>query len=591
MATRPYTLAPGETVDMVAAHYNMTPDALRKLNQFRSFAHGWTQLRPGDELDVPLAPLPKVVWEGGAKSAPASGDAQALRAAELASRVGGFLGSNPNGEAASSLARGMATSAVGGEIQQWLNQFGTARVRLDADKHFSLKNSQLDVWGPLREQKDALVFTQGSVHRTDERNQVNLGLGYRWFADDWMLGGNTFLDHDISRSHTRMGVGMEYWRDFLKLSANGYMRLSGWKDSPDLTDYEERPANGWDVRAQAWLPTMPQLGGKLTYEQYYGNEVGLFGKDKRQRDPHAITAGVNYTPVPLLTFNAEYRQGQSGQNDARLGVEMRYQFGVPWHQQLDPGAVSALRSLAGSRHDLVERNNNIVLEYRMKEVIDLLTAETVTGHAGEKKSLGVLVNSKYGLARIDWVAPALFMAGGKIVHDGAERYSVVLPAYQTAPGAVNTYTVSGVAIDTHDNTSNRSETQVTVLAPVISESQSSFMPARSTLLADGKSTQVLTLTLKDAAGNAVDVPESEVAVGTGEGGALKSAHISALKKTKPGIYTVTVTAGKDSEVVTLTPVVSGVTLPAARVTINDMMPAEAHSTLVANPDTIAADNQ
>src|SRR5699024_5938238 len=96
---------------------------------------------------------------------------------------------------------------------------------------------------------------------------------------------------------------------------------------------------------------------------------------------------------------------------------------------------------------------------------------------------------------------------------------------------------------------------------------------------------------KDAAGNAVDVPESEVAVGTGEGGALKSAHISALKKTKPGIYTVTVTAGKDSEVVTLTPVVSGVTLPAARVTINDMMPAEAHSTLVANPDTIAADNQ
>ncbi|WP_323098177.1 inverse autotransporter beta domain-containing protein, partial [Serratia marcescens] len=156
-------------------HYNMTPDALRKLNQFRSFAHGWTQLRPGDELDVPLTPLPKVVWEGGAKSASASGDAQALRAAGLASRVGGFLGSNPNGEAASSLARGMATSAVGGEIQQWLNQFGTARVQLDADKHFSLKNSKLDLLVPLHEQKDELVFTQGSIHRTDERTQVNLG--------------------------------------------------------------------------------------------------------------------------------------------------------------------------------------------------------------------------------------------------------------------------------------------------------------------------------------------------------------------------------------------------------------------------------
>lgn len=35
------------------------------------------------------------------------------------------------------------------------------------------------------------------------------------------------------------------------------------------------------------------------YEQYYGDEVGLFGKDKRQKDPHAISAEVTYTPVPL----------------------------------------------------------------------------------------------------------------------------------------------------------------------------------------------------------------------------------------------------------------------------------------------------
>nr|EGS9996332.1 LysM peptidoglycan-binding domain-containing protein [Serratia marcescens] len=593
LATRPYTLAPGETVETVAARYNMTPDALRKLNQFRSFARGWAQLRPGDELDVPTAPLPKVVWEGGAKvaSAPTSGDTQTQRAAGLASRVGGFLGSNPNGEAASSLARGMATGAAGGEIQQWLNQFGTARVQLDADKQFSLKNSRLELLVPLHEQKDKLVFTQGSVHRTDERTQANLGLGYRWFADGWMLGGNTFLDHDISRSHTRMGVGVEYWRDFLKLGANSYMRLSGWKDSPDVTDYEERPANGWDVRAQAWVPAMPQLGGKLTYEQYYGNEVGLFGKDNRQRDPHAITAGVNYTPVPLLTFNAEHRQGQSGKNDARLGVEMRYQLGVPWRQQLDPGAISALRSLAGSRHDLVERNNNIVLEYRKKEVIRLHMAETVSGRAGEKKSLGVSVTSKYGLSRIEWHAPALLAAGGKIVHDGAAGYSVVLPAYQTVAGGVNTYTVGGVAIDMRDNVSNHSETQVTVLAPVISESLSSFMPASSTLLADGQSTQVLTLTLKDAQGGVVDVAESEVAIGVGDGRALKSARLSALKKTGPGIYAVTVTAGKDGEVVALTPVVSGVTLPAARVTINDMAPAAAQSTLVATPDAIVADNR
>ena len=69
-----------------------------------------------------------------------------------------------------------------------------------------------------------------------------------------MAGVNTFIDHDLSRSHTRIGVGAEYWRDYLKLSANGYIRASGWKKSPDIEDYQERPANGWDIRAEGYLP-------------------------------------------------------------------------------------------------------------------------------------------------------------------------------------------------------------------------------------------------------------------------------------------------------------------------------------------------
>ncbi|MCX2958385.1 MAG: inverse autotransporter beta domain-containing protein, partial [Serratia symbiotica] len=123
-----------------------------------------------------------------------------------------------------------------------------------------------------------------------------------------------------------------YWRDFLKLSANGYQRLTGWRDAPELTDYEARPANGWDIRAQAWLPALPQLGGRLSYEQYHGDEVALFGKDQRQRSPYAFTAGIEYTPVPLLAFSVAQRQGKSGENDTRLGVEMHYQLGMPWQQ-------------------------------------------------------------------------------------------------------------------------------------------------------------------------------------------------------------------------------------------------------------------
>ncbi|HGA3272479.1 TPA: inverse autotransporter beta domain-containing protein, partial [Enterobacter hormaechei] len=582
LRTRVYTLGPGETVASVAASFNMTPAALKRLNQLRTFARGFDNLRPGDDLDVPLAPLPPVNWQD-APPAETDGDAQAQAVAGYASRTGSFLAAGANGDAAASMARGMASGAAGNEVEQWLSRFGTARVKLDVDERFSLKNSQLDMLVPLYDRDRDLLFTQGSLHRTDDRTQMNLGAGWRHFTDAQMTGANLFYDRDLSRGHARLGLGGEYWRDFLKLGANGYFRLSDWRDSPDVTDYEERPANGWDLRARAWLPALPQLGGSLTFEQYYGSEVGLFGKDSRQRNPHAVTAGVNYTPFPLLTLSAEHRQGKQGQNDARFGVDLTWQPGVPWQQQVSPDAVAALRSLAGSRHDLVERNNNIVLEYRKKEVIRLKTAGLVTGYAGEQKSLGVSVNSKYGLKHIDWDAGALTAAGGSIVQNGSD-WAVTLPAWQAA--GVNSYTVSGVAVDTKGNRSERSTTQVTVQAPVISTANSTFTPAQSTLPADGKSTQVLTLTLRDAQDAPVSLPADDVQLTTTP---LNGATLSSPRLKEPGVWEVTVTAGTRAAALTVTPVTAGVTLSPAVVIMEDTLPDTEQSAFTATPDSITAD--
>ncbi|MCK6880134.1 inverse autotransporter beta domain-containing protein [Enterobacter bugandensis] len=555
----------------------MTPEELYKFNQFRTFAHGFEHLQAGDELDVPLTPLPQVKWDEPVNPGTEKNAEQQIQGmAGLASQAGNFLSSRPDGDAAAAMLRGTASGAVSNELQQWLGQFGTARVQLDTDKNFSLKNSQFDLLVPLYDRDTNMVFTQGSLHRTDDRTQTNLGVGFRHFSATDMTGASLFGDYDLSRYHARIGLGLEYWRDNLKLGANAYQRLTGWRDSPELTDYEARPANGWDIRAQAWVPSLPQLGGKLTYEQYYGDEVALFSTDKRQHNPHAITAGVSYTPVPLVTFSVEQRQGQSGQNDTRLGVELNYQPGVAWQQQVNPDAVAAMRSLAGSRYDLVERNNSIVLEYRKKEVISLYTVSLLTGYAGEQKSLGVSVNSKYGLASVEWSAAPLQAAGGRIVQDGAGGYSVVLPAWQAGVQGVNSYTVSGVAVDTKGNRSERRDTQVTVQAPVVNVQNSTFSPARSTLSADGKSTQVLTLSVRDGQGQAVDVAAGDITLTTG---ALKSATVSAAVRQSAGVYTVTVTAGKDPETVTVTPVAGGVTLSSAVVTLVTATPAQLNSVI------------
>lgn len=84
-------------------------------------------------------------------------------------------------------------------MTDWLSRFGTARITLGVDEDFSLKNSQFDFLHPWYETPDNLFFSQHTLHRTDERTQINNGLGWRHFTPTWMSGINFFFDHDLKR--------------------------------------------------------------------------------------------------------------------------------------------------------------------------------------------------------------------------------------------------------------------------------------------------------------------------------------------------------------------------------------------------------
>jgi len=568
--TKPYVLTRGETATSVAAKFGLSVSELQKLNQLRTFATGFSSIGEGSEIDIP-------VRTSGTEPAPVADTSSEVLAATLASQAGSFLQNDPSGDDAVNLARGLATDRVSQEVQAWLGKKGTAKVSLNTDEKLSLKGSSLDVLYALSETQNDIFFTQAGIRDADDRTQANFGLGIRHFAPSYMLGGNLFYDHDLSRDHNRLGIGAEYWRDYFKMGVNAYLGLSGWKDSPDLDDYEERSANGWDIRAEGYLPAYPQLGGKLTFEQYYGDNVGLFGnsEDDLQKDPYAVTAGVIYTPVPLVSLNADYKTGKGGEDEATFGVNVNYSLGVPFKDQLNSHAVTHQRTLMGSRYDLVDRNNNIVLEYRKKEVIKLRTAPLVTGLSGERKSLDVSVTAKHGLQEIRWQADSLLAKGGRIVHDGGEDYSVILPPY-SADGN-NNFLISGIAYDKKGNASSPSETQISVQRAQVSKAKSQFTPAQSYLPADGKATQMLTLLIRDEQNNPVTVSIEQLSLltdrtavqgnGKGADASQEEAVVSAFRETAPGNYEVSVKAGVITENITLTPVAEGITLTPAKVSV------------------------
>ncbi|GAB0788114.1 inverse autotransporter adhesin YeeJ [Escherichia coli] len=558
---------------------------LRKLNQFRTFARGFDNVRQGDELDVPAQ-----VSENNLTPPPgnSSGNLE-QQIASTSQQIGSLLAEDMNSEQAANMARGWASSQASGAMTDWLSRFGTARITLGVDEDFSLKNSQFDFLHPWYETPDNLFFSQHTLHRTDERTQINNGLGWRHFTPTWMSGINFFFDHDLSRYHSRAGIGAEYWRDYLKLSSNGYLRLTNWRSAPELdNDYEARPANGWDVRAEGWLPAWPHLGGKLVYEQYYGDEVALFDKDDRQSNPHAITAGLNYTPFPLMTFSAEQRQGKQGENDTRFAVDFTWQPGSAMQKQLDPNEVAARRSLAGSRYDLVDRNNNIVLEYRKKELVRLTLTDPVTGKSGEVKSLVSSLQTKYALKGYNVEATALEAAGGKVVTTGKDIL-VTLPGYRftSTPETDNTWPIEVTAEDVKGNLSNREQSMVVVQAPTLSQKDSSVSLSTQTLSADSHSTATLTFIAHDAAGN----PVIGLVLSTRHEG-VQDITLSEWKDNGDGSYTQILTTGAMSGTLTLMPQLNGVDAAKAPAVVNiiSISSSRTHSSIKIDKDRYLSGN-
>ncbi|WP_186368626.1 inverse autotransporter beta domain-containing protein [Yersinia alsatica] len=467
-------------------------------------------------------------------------------------------------------------------VQEWLNQFGTARIQLNVDDDFNLDNSALDFLVPLYDKDEFLLFTQLGARNKNSRNTVNVGVGVRTHFGGWMYGINTFFDNDVTGNNKRIGVGTEAWTDYLKLSANSYFGITDWHQSRELENYNERPANGYDIRAEAYLPAYPQLGGKLMYEKYLGDEVALFGKDNRLKNPYAATAGINYTPIPLVTLGIDHRVGQNSNNDTSFNLQFNYRLGESWQKQINPSAVAATRLLTGSRYDLVERNNNIVLDYQKQELIRLSLPAQLIGIEGETAILSAQVVAKHGTDRIDWDAGSLIAAGGNINLLSAHVIQVTYPAYQATRGINNTYTLNAVAHDTRGNISNQATTLIQVTPQDLSNVNSTLTASPVNIEANGSDTSTVTLTLKDSNNNPVAGQNVVLASTLGT--------VNSAVESSSGIYTATLTAGTVAGVASVTANVNGSALGVAPATVTLSVGAIdlGRSTLVAAPITIEA---
>ncbi|EIC85879.1 YchO/YchP family invasin [Serratia sp. M24T3] len=355
---------------------------------------------------------------------------------------------DPLREQAETLALEQAARLVKQETTSLLSPLGTTTINFDVSGG-NLSGSSATLLSPLYASKSLLTYSQVGIQHQSGADVGNFGLGQRWSTGAWMLGYNAFIDDDFVSDLKRGSVGAEAWTDYLHLSANYYQPLSGYNAESQGSATMRRMASGYDIRTKAYLPFYRQIGATLSYEQYRGDRVDLFGDGNYQSNPSALSLGVNYTPVPLFTVSAERQQGQSGDNQDLVQLSLTYKLGVPLNQQLSPNYVAEAHSLRGSRFDAVDRNNIPVMEFRQRKTLSVyLATPPWTLQGGESLPLKLEIHAVNKIQALSWQGDtqALSLTSAKSNSD-ADGWTVIVPKWDDSPGASNSYRLSVTAVD------------------------------------------------------------------------------------------------------------------------------------------------
>lgn len=160
--------------------------------------------------------------------------------------------------------------------------------------------------------------------------------------------------------------------------------------------------------------------------------------------------------MPLVTVTAQHKQGESGENQNNLGLNLNYRFGVPLKKQLSAGEVAESQSLRGSRYDNPQRKTLTV--FLATPPWDLKPGETVP--------LKLQIRSRYGIRQLIWQGDTQILSltpGAQA--NSEEGWTLIMPDWQNGEGASNHWRLSVVVEDNQGQRVSSNEITLTLVEP------------------------------------------------------------------------------------------------------------------------------
>jgi len=255
-------------------------------------------------------------------------------------------------------------------IPSYLNEIGEGAPEWLERTDFSIKFEEtfkplwtIETIQPFYQTPDTLrhtIFFQGRYAHDSATDTVNAGLGYRYLhpSEYWLLGVNSFYDHEFEHRHERASIGGEILGQFASVHGNFYNALSGRRffTEPGNISVTERALDGWDVEGQMQVPFMPWM--YLGVKAFEWN-----GKTRSDLD------GLQYSLNLNITKNIEVDMGYIDDNESENKfIKIGFNYGGP--KRIEHTMVKNFimpkfftnRNLKNQTLQKVRRNHNIVVE-------------------------------------------------------------------------------------------------------------------------------------------------------------------------------------------------------------------------------------
>ena len=234
----------------------------------------------------------------------------------------------------------------------------TIEGRTAADPNFTLLTIN-----PVSKNKAEgnLTFFQGSIIRQNNRNTINLGIGYRQLSDDekWIYGINAFHDYESTYEHSRWSVGAELRSSAFEINANKYFAISGAKTGRNGNT--ERALDGYEIEIGGQVPYVPSakiFAKQWTWEGYQTSDT----KGK------TYSLQINTPIAPNVILEAGTKDFDTGTDIDFVNLTYKIGFGGDISQQDDatPNLIADQafnnKSMKDKMLEKVRRKNQIVIQ-------------------------------------------------------------------------------------------------------------------------------------------------------------------------------------------------------------------------------------